>query len=815
MSNDEPTYSHFETSRQNPRRALQQADNPLTPTSGRCSDACYAHGTCDEVQGKCMCPPGYMGSDCTELVIPSCTISSASSTPYNIPCTAWVPKPCDCARECDMAFGYGRALPLNEPCYLWNDRPSDETPLSAAMQGLLKSKEVRCVLAVTFVKVRRVPTPLEQCRDSIKMRGQDQVGFRELVLRDDGECEEVLPIEARLSFHAAPLERCPDACSLHGWCSFDPNRGAGSEFCKCFYGYRGRSCELALEPFCYNNCSGRGRCLSGFCHCQRGYFGVDCSQWIHAGRILHTIKDALPEASPTPLGVAGPPAMPLVYVYELPSQFLSWLTLLQGQAPWDGMRSTLGSLLLERLLCSRHRTTNPFEADFYLVPVTGRKELDRVLVAKVIEEQFPFWSRRPGVPDHLWITLDAEGPPAYFTTNGQAGRVPVMLRRKSVFLSNMGSTIVRVHPMGRRASPPFIQKQDILLPLDLGLQVADISRHSPHMPGAAKPKKRPQLLYFAGGVLPEDKVSATFTRNRIFRELAPQQAAISGAPAVPATPTSSSKKGKSDGSSSSKSSSPSSVLVLNTVKEGDPKFYEHHLSSLFCLAPPSRTGTACAALSVAALMGCIPVIVADKWALPFEELLPWDRFSVRIPEGQLGTLVATLKGIQSNATRVAEMQAELACASQLLLWSSLVGSSGETGIYDGFSALMSVLRLRAIKLREGDGNPTFASIKAQKLTSVCSAMVALQASRDAEGSLRDATGALLADDMESALLANVPAVARQADGQVATCRAIKCYAPQCVRLREGHPSPGEKFCEFSSNVFDPWPSNCVTCSEPR
>lgn len=42
-------------------------------------------------------------------------------------------------------------------------------------------------------------------------------------------------------------------------------------------GFGGPGCSLASESFCFNQCSGRGRCNLGFCHCDPGWYGLDCA----------------------------------------------------------------------------------------------------------------------------------------------------------------------------------------------------------------------------------------------------------------------------------------------------------------------------------------------------------------------------------------------------------------------------------------------------------------------------------------------------------------------------------------------------------
>ena len=61
----------------------------------------------------------------------------------------------------------------------------------------------------------------------------------------------------------------------------------------CFEGQRGRFCEFPKKAWCLRDCSGHGRCDAGFCWCERGWFGVDCSQTL-----------ARADASPTTLAAA-------------------------------------------------------------------------------------------------------------------------------------------------------------------------------------------------------------------------------------------------------------------------------------------------------------------------------------------------------------------------------------------------------------------------------------------------------------------------------------------------------------------------------
>jgi hypothetical protein len=65
--------------------------------------------------------------------------------------------------------------------------------------------------------------------------------------------------------------------------------------------------------------------------------------------------------------------------------------------------------------------------------------------------------------------------------------------------------------------------------------------------------------------------------------------------------------------------------------------------SQFCLAP-SGAGWGIR-LAEVMVEGCIPVIVQDNVTQPWEEMLPYDRFSLRVKEADLPTLPQALRAI--------------------------------------------------------------------------------------------------------------------------------------------------------------------------
>jgi len=73
--------------------------------------------------------------------------------------------------------------------------------------------------------------------------------------------------------------------------------------------------------------------------------------------------------------------------------------------------------------------------------------------------------------------------------------------------------------------------------------------------------------------------------------------------------------------------------------------YDYHslLShSTFALVPPGW-GLHTMRLLESMSVGCIPVIIADGWVLPFHEVLDWSQFSIRVPEAEWDTIPALLR----------------------------------------------------------------------------------------------------------------------------------------------------------------------------
>ena len=125
------------------------------------------------------------------------------------------------------------------------------------------------------------------------------------------------------------------------------------------------------------------------------------------------------------------------------------------------------------------------------------------------------------------------------------------------------------------------------------------------------------------------------------------------------------------------------------------------VSSALCWVPRGQGQGDPTRHMVSIFHGCVPVFSLGRAkqddALPFEELLPWERFSLRVPTDELRDLPNIVRAAARDGTRLRSMQAELGCAWRALFWTSLEGSGscfGEPLRGDAFDTLMQVLAHR-------------------------------------------------------------------------------------------------------------------------
>ncbi|CAI7847398.1 unnamed protein product [Closterium sp. NIES-54] len=443
-------------------------------SGGSCNEACYTHGTCNEELKRCDCPPGLTGKDCSDRAMPSCHVAPGYWTPCGVLSS------CECALECERAGVPPFPLCLDES-EGGEGRGGEGGEQGGAEEGVGRGEGEGS--AVGAEAKEEGSQGEEEAEDpALSQPAWQRAGWQGLSsllkkpvvwMATDGAGGETGARErvgegvtgqqsngvgaagAATASNPFPLlqslllpSECPGNCSGLGVC-------LASKQCMCPPMLSGPSCARlpSLLPFtCLNECHSRGVCVHGFCICNPGYFGIDCSL-SKAGSIDRTRIVAAPPFSwpeglslPTP----APATSPLIYIYDLPPHVTSWSLLLgtppsspllssfsapshspgpkageggddggrvggrgggEGGGEWErGAEGVEAVLFLERLLRSPYRTADPYAAHFFLIPVlpwAGEASILRAVY--YVRRLWPFWSNSNGA-NHLILTTITAAP---------------------------------------------------------------------------------------------------------------------------------------------------------------------------------------------------------------------------------------------------------------------------------------------------------------------------------------------------------------------------------------------------------------------
>ena len=474
-----------------------------------------------------------------------------------------------------------------------------------------------------------------------------------------------------------------------GWC--DANASIGEKpaaACACRYdGRDGYLCQHTVAMFCLNQCSLRGRCEHGFCLCDAGWWGVDCSIPASSGAssvpvLAGAARPRLAAALDAPSAVAGhsaaplapqplPRVRPLIYVYEMPSRFTTELlqrrhdkmfcthrTYLKGnrtQYAYGIYQGYVLELLLhEWLLASPHRTLNPSEADWFYVPVYAscamvtaifetpqtqpmpkfRTALASRLYMEAYEHirhAFPHWNASKGT-DHIWTFGYDEG----------ACFAPLQLR-PSLLISHWGNTMARHNRCtttyeADRWDPPV----DPPTGLPLGKLVGGQRCYDPRK-DIVLPSFR-ELTTF----LPAERWRAWEQRKNLFFFSGDLGSPPGSIGAGPHTSPNYSMGVRQAVFRAARGSGASDIEVVGHIPKDwwHVRYHAKMHNSTFCGAFPGDGWSG--GISSAIFAGCIPVIIMDGIELPFENVLDYTAFSVRVAETNIDRLPSLLREISSS-----------------------------------------------------------------------------------------------------------------------------------------------------------------------
>ena len=546
-----------------------------------------------------------------------------------------------------------------------------------------------------------------------------------------------------------------------GWCEADAstgNRRLALNCNGCYEGRTGKFCEEPKRSYCLRDCMGRGTCDSGFCWCEKGYYGIDCSQ---SSAAASAASDAPPQLSrPTQLEQQLPSranGSPLkVYVYDMPADFTSRMLQWRPSATqglhriYDhnnrthfhaGSLYAMESALHEWLLDSPLRTTDPSKAHLFFVPVYaaslfmwpiskfadepyyGRRNhenrrrshqgaLFMKAALRYVRKYHPWWDKSNGA-DHIWMMLHDEGPcfaPRELRTN--------------ILLTHYGYWSPKPRPWGtyyddnfmqdprfyarhlgdpKKPTPCFKRGQDLCIsPWKVpGFWQGAFKKVVPAMESK---RERRGLVFFAGDLgLNRLPGYSHDLRQRAYSMFC--------------DPRTTKMRDCTPYVYGCRKEFPLNCSRWEegvSIKLHSSRYHDELMGHSFCLAFPGD-GWSSRVLD-AVVHGCIPVVIQDESEMFFEGAfadagLPVDynQFSIRLTEAELPELVNKLKAVPPK--RVKKMRRAVLWLRDYFIYKDMYNpnareraeltSTGRVG-QDGFLILALALEARARKLGKLD-----------------------------------------------------------------------------------------------------------------
>lgn len=89
------------------------------------------------------------------------------------------------------------------------------------------------------------------------------------------------------------------------------------------------------------------------------------------------------------------------------------------------------------------------------------------------------------------------------------------------------------------------------------------------------------------------------------------------------------------------------ILVYHQVPEGGPAYQTYMKSSRYCLCPGGYEVNS-PRIVEAIYSDCVPVVIADKFVLPFSDVLDWRMFTVHVLEKDIPNLKTILEAIPTQ-----------------------------------------------------------------------------------------------------------------------------------------------------------------------
>ncbi|PSC74977.1 exostosin-like glycosyltransferase [Micractinium conductrix] len=419
-----------------------------------------------------------------------------------------------------------------------------------------------------------------------------------------GHTKEAVPLECSEALQQgdgtnAPVSACPGNCNHNGYCTRGKGQTEGRGQCRCHRGWTGAECETK-ENRCYLKCNGKGECTDQFCKCEPPYFSIGCSR----STVYPTNY-----TRPSPVDFK-------IYMYELNTQYAydnSYWFGWQGHDPiYVGYTK-----FMEQFLLSSVRTEDPSEANLFYIPSftysystnVGTAEEHIHLLLDHIKHTYPYWNRTGGRDHFLFVPADRGAC--------HIGGVGKELIFDPIKIVHFGMHTLPGHkgPFPHHGHPTY----GCYNPLRDVVNVPNWPEASSVLGDTGQYtvdellKQKKSLFFFAGGVRPDTEYSGN-TRQILDKLL---------------------KEWKDP------------EFDWNEGFVGD---YTGRLrASKFCLAPYGfGYGMR---LPQALISGCVPVIIQDHVFVPYQDILSYEDFSIRLSNDDLPHIREILKGVSEEQYR--------------------------------------------------------------------------------------------------------------------------------------------------------------------
>ena len=264
-----------------------------------CVAGCSGRGHCSQLVGRCVCRRGWSGAACETAAGLKCNEERRTCNGRGAKCAEFTRLLSRCAGRCDGASGRcvcgPRARYPERHMFLCEWKGVDEVyPWQSPGWAHFRVQEPWAL----WSRANHTPPEFERALGAARLRELWAGAPPDVAEKSLAWCD-LDPADARAARRAAEL------------------RVGG---CQCYEDAAGRRCELPVESFCLNQCSGRGACERGYCRCDVGWAGEDCSTPLAGPYAPAAAAAAAVEARATEATVVRP----AIYVYELPSRFNSW-----------------------------------------------------------------------------------------------------------------------------------------------------------------------------------------------------------------------------------------------------------------------------------------------------------------------------------------------------------------------------------------------------------------------------------------------------------------------------------------------------------